>query len=300
MDKTLIRPLGRTGFHVFPVVYGGIVSMLEEQYDSDRSVAWAIDRGINYFDVAPQYADAQEKLGKSLKPYRDKVFLACKTLQRSRAEAEKDFAESLRLLRTDYFDVYQMHALATQEDIDMAFAPDGVMAMMIDMQKKGHVRKLGITCHSEAMALQALERYPFDTVLFPLNWQMDMRNGFGSALCTEAKKRGFGLLAMKSLIHRCWLSEEEKKQTRFNKSWCKPIEDKPLGLAAMKYAFHMGADVVVPPGNFESFSFVVEHIKEILDHPLDKHDRALLEEEFNTVRDEPFFSENGDGISVKK
>jgi len=297
MDKKLLRPLGKTGFELFPVVYGGIVSMLDGQEASDRSVAWAIERGINYFDVAPQYGDAQEKLGNSLKPHRDKVYLACKTLCRSRAEAEKDFAESLRLLHTDHFDVYQMHALSSQEDIDAAFARDGVLSMMLEAQAKGYVRKLGITCHTEKIALQALERHPFDTMLFPLNWQLNLRNGFGSALCAEAKKRGVGILAMKSLIHRCWRSAEEKKQTRFKKSWCKPIDDEFLGVAAFKYAFHMGADVLVPPGNFESFSFAVENIEKILATPLDTADLALLRKEFANVHDEPFLGDNGEMIS---
>ena len=138
------RKLGHTGFEVSAVVYGGIVSMAHGdgrvyqdngQAASDRCVSWAIDRGINYFDVAPTYGDAQLMLGNSLKPYRKDIFLACKTEERERTRAESLMRESLRLLHTDYFDIYQMHALTTMRDIEIAFGPGGVMEMMRDMKE---------------------------------------------------------------------------------------------------------------------------------------------------------------------
>ena len=98
------RKFGNTGFDITPVVYGGIVSMEDGQDASDKYVSWAIDHGINYFDVAPSYGDAQEKLGNSLIPYRKKIHLACKTGCRMRVDAQKEFEESFRLLHTDYFD----------------------------------------------------------------------------------------------------------------------------------------------------------------------------------------------------
>ena len=92
------RRFGKTGFDISAVAYGGIVSMEDGQSASDRYVAWAIDQGVNYFDVAPSYGDAEEKLGNSLKPYRSSVHLACKTAQRLRADAEKDLLRSQQLL----------------------------------------------------------------------------------------------------------------------------------------------------------------------------------------------------------
>ena len=88
------RALGKTGFKVFPVGYGGIVSSREEQGASDNYVSWAIEQGINLFDVAPSYGDAEEKLGNSLKSYRKNIFLTCKTARRLRNEAEAEFEKS--------------------------------------------------------------------------------------------------------------------------------------------------------------------------------------------------------------
>ena len=110
--------LGKTGFTVSAVAYGGIVSASQYgettfpgdgQRASDSYVALAIEQGINYFDVAPTYGNAQMMLGNSLKHYRRNIHLACKTEARTRAQAEKLMHESLNLLHTDYFDVYQMH-----------------------------------------------------------------------------------------------------------------------------------------------------------------------------------------------
>ncbi|WP_148410764.1 aldo/keto reductase [Murimonas intestini] len=284
------RKLGNTGYEIAPVVYGGIVSMSDGQEASDQYVEYAINKGINYFDVAPSYGDAQEKLGNSLKPYRKDIYLACKTNKRLAAEGERELDESLRLLHTDYFDNYQMHGLATMEELEAAFGKGGVMEIMIRAKEKGITRKLGITCHDEDVALKAISLYDFDTVLFPLNWGINMGKEFGSRISRAAKERNIGLLGMKTLIHRAWINDDEKHQSRFPKSWCKPIsENEELGIAAIKYTLSMGADAVVPPGNFESFSFVTEHIEECLANPLNDKDMALLEKELKKIDGHYFF-----------
>lgn len=292
------RKFGNTGFEITPVVYGGIVSMKDGQDASDKYVSWAIDKGINYFDVAPSYGDAQEKLGNSLLPYRKNIHLACKTMYRTKAEAEKEFEESFRMLHTDYFDVYQMHALGREEEVDQAFGVGGVMEMMVKAKERGLVRNLGITCHSEAAALKAMSLYDFDTVLFPLNWHMHMGHGMGEELCKKAKEKGMGLLGMKGLVERRWMNPEERHTSEFPKSWCKPIDvdNKELRLAAIKYTLSLGADTFVPPGNFVDFSFVVENIEECLKNPLNEEDLALLKAYYEKVKDYPFFSPEGKSL----
>jgi aryl-alcohol dehydrogenase-like predicted oxidoreductase len=287
----ITHPLGtKTGYTVSAVAYGGIVSQRDGQDNSDRYVAWAVDRGVNYFDVAPSYGDAQEKLGNSLRPYRKNVYLACKTGHRMRKEAEEEMKQSLGMLHTDYFDVYQMHGISSPEDVERAFGPGGVMELMAEMKKKGIARKLGITAHSEEAALKALDLYDFDTVLFPFNWHMHMAHGMGTRLMKTAKERGMGVLCMKSMIERAWKDGEDR--SRYPKSWCKPFDAKEqtgLLTAAVKYALSLGADTIIPPGNFEHFSFGVEHIGEMVENPFSEADRQLLEAHLETVRDWPFF-----------
>ncbi len=294
------RAFGKTGIKISAVSYGGIVSAgfydnvhYPElgQESSDRYVGFAIERGVNYFDVAPSYGNAQVQLGNSLRPYRKDVYLACKTGRRDRAGAEKELAESLKQLHTDYLDVYQLHAISTMQDVEAAFAPGGVMELMREMQEKGVVRNVGFSAHNEDAALKMLENYDFDSVLFPFNWFMHMEHGMGARLMQEAKARNMGVLAMKAFIERKWNDGAERPNSMFPKSWCKPIdvEDTEFGTAAMKYTLALGADTLIPPGNFPSFSFAVKHIDECLKKPLTDGDIAFLREKLETVRGKEFF-----------
>lgn len=285
------RKFGRTGFDISAVSYGGIVSMQDGQAASDRYVAWAIDQGVNYFDVAPSYGDAEEKLGNSLKPYRKDIHLACKTGERLKVNAEKELAQSMQRLHTDHFDVYQLHAIAGMQDVETAFGPGGVMEMVSTLKKRGIAANVGITAHNEDAALKCLELYDFDTVLFPFNWFMNMEHGMGSRLIKAAKERNMGVLCMKAFIERKWDSEAEREASAFPKSWCKPIdvEDETFGTAAMKYALSLGVDTLIPPGNYASFSFAVDHIEECLDNPLSEEDRRFLQAKLDLVRGKEFF-----------
>lgn len=290
------RALGTTGYDVAAIVYGGIVSMNEEQGVSDRYVAWAMDHGVNYYDVAPTYGDAQEKLGRSLIPYRKDILLACKTTQRMKADARKELERSLELLHTDHFDVYQLHAMTTQEDIDKAFGKDGIMEMAVKLKQEGVLRKIGFSAHSEQAALQLLSLYNFDTVLFSMNWMLDKNEGIGQALAKQAKEKGIGLLGMKSLIERAWKNDGERAASPYPKSWCKPfdVDQKELRVAAMKYSLEMGSDVLVSPGNYENFAFMVEHADQIL-NPLTDAERRMLDAHFLKVAAHPFFVKTNGG-----
>ncbi len=289
--------LGNTGLTISAVTYGGIVSAgiydkvlypEENQQASDRYVSYAIDHGITYFDVAPRYGNAQEQLGNSLKPYRKDVYLACKTNERDLKGAQSDLATSLKLLHTDHFDVYQLHAINSMDDVDRAFGPDGCMEMISTLKQKGIARNIGFSAHNEAAALRMIELYPFDTVLFPFNWFMHGAHGMGTRLLETARQHGMGVICMKAFIERAWEQDEDKGV--FPKSWCKPIDtdnDPRFGIEAMKYALSLGVDTLVPPGNFRSFSFAVEHIDECLTHP--EFDAAYLAEKRKTVLGKEFF-----------
>lgn len=288
MKLTERRKLGNTGYEVSPVTFGGIITMSETQEDANRFVSSAIDSGINYFDVAPSYGNAEERLGPALEPYRKNVYLACKTEFRDAERAEQELHNSLRKLRTDHFDVYQMHALSTQEDIDRAFGPGGIMELMAREKEKGVIRKIGFSTHSEDAAMRALELFGFDTVLFPMNWALGVNTGWGDRISAYAAEHGTGLLAMKTLAHRQWRKEDERLHP---KGWYKPVyENEKLGVAAMKYGLYKGAATLVSPGNFERFSFMLAHIEQCLSEPLTDEEWALLRSEADQVRSEMIFN----------
>ena len=135
------REYGKTGIKLSIVGFGGIVVTHAEQADANRIVAEAIERGVNYFDVAPSYGDAELKLGPALEPYRKNVFLACKSTGRNRAALEAEFNKSLEHMRTDHFDLYQLHALVdVKKDVDAVFAKGSAMDFLIAAKKEGRVK----------------------------------------------------------------------------------------------------------------------------------------------------------------
>ncbi|MFW6106615.1 MAG: aldo/keto reductase [bacterium] len=176
------RQYGRAKDMLSVIGFGGIVVKNVTPEDASDYVSEAVDRGINYFDVAPTYGNAQERLGPALEPYREKCFLACKTTKRDAEGAEKELNESLRVLRTDHFDLYQLHAITTLDDVEQAFAKGGAMETFLKAKQEGKVRYLGFSAHSELAAHAALERYDFDSILFPLSFPIWFKEGFGPSV----------------------------------------------------------------------------------------------------------------------
>jgi aryl-alcohol dehydrogenase-like predicted oxidoreductase len=280
--------LGRTGFSVSPVTYGGIIHMKESQEQANAYVAYAIDKDISYFDVAPSYGDAESLMGPALKPFRKDIFLACKTGKRTKEESRAELLNSLEALKTDFFDVYQIHALTTQEELDTLFGADGAMETYLWAKKEGLIRNIGFSTHNESVAMKALDLFDFDTVLFPMNWAMGVITGWGDRVSERAKAKDMGLIAMKTLVQRKWLPDEVKT---YPKSWCKPISgNDKLSIAAMKYGLSKGGATLIPPGNIEHFNFMLDHIDECLDNPLTAADLAYLREEAEKVKDQFIFA----------
>jgi len=204
------RPLGKTGEHLSIVGFGGIVVMHEETSHSNNIVAEAVDHGVNYFDVAPSYGDAQERLGSALAPYRKNCFLACKTEGRTKDDSRKQLEESLRLLKTDHIDLYQFHALTKMTDLDQVLGPGGAMETMEAAKKEGKIRYIGFSVHSAETALAAMDRYHFDTVLFPVNYVLFSQANFGPQILKRAQEKDMGILALKAMAKTVWSAEEKQ------------------------------------------------------------------------------------------
>ena len=160
------RSLGRTGEMLSVIGFGGIVVKDATPGESSGLVKLAIDSGINYFDVAPSYGDAEIKLGPALEPYRKGVILNCKTTKRSRDEARAELEQSLKNLRTDHFDVYQFHAVTTIADVDAILGKGGAMETFLAARKEGKIRFIGFSAHSVEAAMAMMDRFDFDTILF--------------------------------------------------------------------------------------------------------------------------------------
>ena len=185
------RTLGRTGEKLSIIGFGGIVVMDATPAQAAERVAHAIDRGVNYFDVAPSYGNAEEMLGPALEPYRKNVFLACKTLERSRAGATAELEASLRHLRTDHVDLYQLHAVTKKEDVAQILGPSGALEAFVAARAAGKTRFLGFSAHNVDAALALIDAFSFDTILFPINFATWHAGNFGPQVLDAAQKKGW-------------------------------------------------------------------------------------------------------------
>jgi len=227
--------------------FGAIVVMGLEQREADRIVAEVFDRGINYFDVAPSYGDgeAETKLGPALKTWRGKAFLACKTMARDAKGARTELERSLKRLRTDHLDLYQFHAVTRMEEVEQIFAPSGALETFVKARKEGKINHIGFSAHSEEAALSMLDRFHFDSILFPTNFVCFERGHFGPRVIARAKETGTARLALKAMAYTPWPEGEPRT---FKKCWYKPISDPELAGLALRFTLSEDITAAIPPG----------------------------------------------------
>ena len=265
------------------VGFGGICVKDETPEDAARIVATARDRGISYFDVAPQYGNAEERLGPALEPYRKDIFLACKTLMREGAEARKDFQTSLSRLRTDHIDLYQLHGIETDEDVDRLLGPGGTIELLEELKRSGAVRFAGFSAHNEDAALRLLKAYPFDSILFPINRFTWHQGNIGPRIAAKAQERGTAILALKALALRRRRENEEKK---WSKTWYKPVESAEEAALGLRFTLSRPVTAAVSPGHEELLWWACDAADDFV--PLSAEEEAKLAREAHEMP--PLFS----------
>jgi len=246
------RPLGRTGEKLSVVGLGGIVVSDLPQEEANRIVAEAVDRGVNYFDVAPTYGNAEERLGPALEPYHSKVFLVGKTAERDKEASTRELETTLQRLRTDHLDLYQLHGMVSMKDVETVLGPGGAMETFQAAKQAGKVRFLGFSAHTEEAAVELLKRFPFDTVLFPFNFVCWYGSHFGPRVMEEAKKRGAGRLALKAMAR----SPYEGKR-KYDKCWYQPFEDPEEAALALRWTLSQDLTAAIPPGEPKFFKLAL-------------------------------------------
>lgn len=252
---------------------GGMLLVGMEQEQANRIVSESFGRGINYFDVAPFYGDgeAEERMGSALEPYRKKVFLACKTLERSAEPARLELERSLERLRTDHFDLYQFHAVSGLEEVEEIFAPGGAMEAFLKARDQGKIRYIGFSAHSVQAALHMLDRFRFDSVLFPVNFICYARGEFGPQVIEKAAELGVTRLAIKAMAHGPWRKNEKRN---YPNCWYRPIEKKELARQALRFTLSEKVTAAIPPGDERLFRMALELAGDL--PPLSAEEREQL------------------------
>jgi aryl-alcohol dehydrogenase-like predicted oxidoreductase len=249
------RSLGKTGEKLSMIGFGGIVVDKATSEQAAARVKEAIDHGINYFDVAPSYGNAEEMLGPALEPYRKNVFLACKTGERTREGSRNELEQSLKYLRTDHFDLYQLHAVTSMKDVDTIFGKGGAMETFVEAREEGKVRYLGFSAHSVEAAMALMDGFDFDSILFPFNYATWYAGNFGPQVLARAREKQMGILALKAMAWRPW---EEGEERTIDKTWYRPHTKKEEARDGLRFTLSHPVTAAIPPGHEDLFSMALD------------------------------------------
>jgi aryl-alcohol dehydrogenase-like predicted oxidoreductase len=220
------RRFGRTGHLSTVAIFGGAALGKVTQAQADATMERVIAAGVNHIDIAPSYGEAELRVGPWLARERKRFFLGCKTMERTQSGAATELRQSLKRLQVDSFDLYQMHAVKTLEELDAVTARDGALRAAIEAREQGLTKFIGITGHgllAPGVYLEALRRFDFDTVLFPINTKLFSHSDYrrdANALLVECRRRDVGVMAIKSVTKGPW-GERPKTHT----TWYEPFTD---------------------------------------------------------------------------
>jgi predicted aldo/keto reductase-like oxidoreductase len=190
----LKRTLGTTDMDVSAVGFGGIPIQGVSFEEAERILKKAFERGITFFDSARAYTDSEEKIGRALASVRDRIYLSTKALSRTAPKLADEIETSLRSLRTDRIDLYQIHSVGSLAELDRVLSPGGAYEALVEARAAGKVRWIGITGHRRDVMLKAIEAGRFDTVQFPFN---PIETEWEDAVIPAAKAAGIGTICMK-------------------------------------------------------------------------------------------------------
>lgn len=254
MEKRLF---GRTGHRSTIITLGGAVFMHPVSLvDEEDFMKFVLDHGINHIDVAPTYGDAEVRLGKWVKEYRNNFFLGCKTGKRTKKEAAESLRQSLKNLQTDYFDLYQLHGLHDLEELKVALSEDGAVRAMQEAKEQGLVKFLGITGHNPVTILEAVKRFDFDAVELPVNYILhahpEPKNDYEPVL-SLARERNIGSIAIKTVAKGPWLTDERTSNT-----WYRPFTTKPEVTEAVRFTLSQDVNTAASSSNIKVAKMMVE------------------------------------------
>lgn len=188
--------LGRTGLMVSRIGFGGIPIQRRSEEEAIKVVKRCLDLGITYIDTANAYSTSEGRIGKAMRGYRKDYIIATKSGARTKEDLEKHLANSLKMLGTDYIDLYQFHGVNDAKNLDMVIDPKGPMSVIEKAVKAGIIKHIGITCHSNDIAKEAVKTERFATMMFPFNF---ITSEPADDLLPLCRRHDVGFIAMKPL-----------------------------------------------------------------------------------------------------
>jgi len=258
------RPLGETGHDSTVMTFGAIALNLLEQEAANQMVELALERGVNHFDVAPAYGDAELKLGPKLRQHREEIFLGCKTQERDYAGAREKLEQSLNRLGVDAIDLYQIHGLEYEEELETITGDGGALEAFREARAEGLVNHLGLTSHADpGLIREAIDRIDdLETVMFPMNpvvaGKDDDEHDYGAVL-ERADEEGIGTLGIKAFAKGPWPSTDELPAgDRPYANWYEPVDTPDAIRERFDFAAARGLTSVVSPGDPKLVTMVLD------------------------------------------
>ena len=223
------RRMGRLGRENSVLIFGGAALAEATEEAGDRALSQALEAGVTHFDTAADYGDSELHYGRWMPEIRDRIFLSTKTGLREKDPARRQIEASLERLRVDNVDLLQLHAVGDLEDLDRATGRDGSLEAAIQAKEEGLVGAIGITGHGNAAPathLEALRRYPFETVLTPWNFILSTDENYRAdyeALVEELRRQDAGLMIIKTISRRNWPEGDPTGDQRYT-TWYEPFD----------------------------------------------------------------------------
>ena len=234
------RRLGRLGRENSVLIFGGAALSEVSEQEADRAISLALEAGVDHFDTAADYGDSELHYGRWMSEIRDHIFLSTKTGERAGDDARRQIEASLERLRVESVDLIQLHAVCDVEDLDRATRTGGALEAAVQARDEGLVGAVGITGHGHeapATHLEALRRYPFDTVLTPWNYVLSTDEGYArdfEALVEEIGRQDAGLMTIKTISRRNWPQGNPLEGQR-RATWYEPFEEQEYLDAAVSF-----------------------------------------------------------------
>ncbi len=253
------RRFGRTGHQSTVAIFGAAAFWDVSQAEADAAMVKVIEAGVNHIDVAPSYGKAEKRLGPCLERERARFFLGCKTMERTKAGAAAELRRSLELLRVDSFDLYQLHAVNTMEELDQITGPGGALEAVLEARDEGLTRFIGITGHgvdAPAIFLQALSRFDFDSVLFPLNFVQYANPIYrqnSQELLRQCQAGDRGVMIIKFITKGPWGDQPKRYNT-----WYEPFDDAVHIQQAVNFALSQPVTGVCTSGDTRLLPLVLD------------------------------------------
>jgi predicted aldo/keto reductase-like oxidoreductase len=273
------RRFGRTNHMSTLAVFGAVALGRLDQPLADKVVQQVLDAGVNHIDIAPSYGEAEQRLGPWMPRIREKFFLGCKTMERSKKGALQEAHQSLNRLQVGKFDLYQLHAITNIDELDKVTAKGGALEAAIELREKGLTDFVGITGHgmeTPDLFIEALSRFDFDTVLFPINATLFADDTYcdqAHQLLELCEEKDVGVMTIKSVAKGPWGDREHRYHT-----WYEPFDDQKAIEENIRFVLSQKLTHICTPGDYRLLGMVF-NVCENFDEMPPEESESLIEKQ---------------------